>query len=107
MSIPIGNTILTPLQQQVASFQIRIAAQYAQLQLLLAVGTNLVWNNPNATPQQVCDALGTGAANLFALSALLCDLLGGITGTTPNPVPAGWTVTANDDGTITLTAPTS
>jgi hypothetical protein len=32
-------------------------------------------------------------------------LIGSVTGTTPNPVPAGWTITANADGTITLTPP--
>ena len=96
-----------PLAAQTAQFWNQIQRVYNSLQSILQAGTNLVWNNPNATPQQVVAAFGTNAASLFQLSSLLCGLIGSVTGTTPNPVPAGWTITASADGTITLTPPTA
>jgi hypothetical protein len=47
------------------------------------------------------------AAALFSLSALLCGLIGAISGTAPSPMPVGWSFTANSDGTVTLTPPAS
>ena len=96
------------LNASTAAFWLRIGQTLGILQGLLSSGATLVWNNPGgATPQQVCDSFGTNAAALFQLSSLLCTLIGSITGTTPNPVPAGWTVIANSDGTVTLTPPAS
>jgi hypothetical protein len=94
-----------PLSSGVANAITQINAQYRQLNQLLNNLSKFVWTNPKYTPQEVVTGFGTYAANLFQLSGLLCGLIGAVTGTTPNPIPAGWTWTANNDGTITLTAP--
>jgi hypothetical protein len=67
---------------------------------------NVLWNNPRATPQQVVAALGTQAVLIFTRSAELAAFLAGagVTGI-PLTVPAGWSYTANPDGSITLTPP--
>jgi hypothetical protein len=107
MAIDLSSSPVSPLTIGVNSFWARIQMEFSRLNSLLTDGSDLVWNNSGATPQQVVAAFGTNAASLFQLSALLCGLIGGITGTTPNPVPTGWTITANSDGTVTLTPPTA
>lgn len=73
-------------------------------------GIDLVWHGPelglhSLTPQQVCDALGTKAAKLFAWHGQLTRFLltqGAVEGFTPAvkfPVNA---FTENPDGTITI-----
>jgi hypothetical protein len=107
MPIDLSSSLADPLTISVNSFWLRIQAEFNRLNGLLNDGSGLVWNNSSATPQQVVAAFGTNAASLFQLSGLLCGLIGAITGTTPNPVPTGWTITANGDGSVTLTPPAS
>jgi hypothetical protein len=95
-----------PLTAGVQNAITQINAQYRQLFQLLNGLSRFVWNNPKYTPQEVVAAFGTYAANLFQLSGLLCQLIGAVTGQTPNPIPTGWTWSAATDGTVTLTAPT-
>jgi hypothetical protein len=86
----------------------QVVREYGRLQSLLNQGGTLVWNNPyGLAPQQAINLFGTNGVALIQLSSLLCNLLGAIGSTTPNPVPAGWSVTPNADGTVTLTSPTS
>ena len=68
---------------------------------------NAVWHNADGlTPQQVCDALGTKAANLFIIAGTMANALYQI-----DPVglgamvsvPAGYTAAINADGTVTIT----
>ncbi len=67
-----------------------------------------LWNNPEATPQQVVAALGTQAAMIFTRSAELAAFLtaAGVT-RIPTGVPAGWSYAANPDGSVTLTPPSA
>jgi hypothetical protein len=95
-----------PLTAGVNNSIVQINAQFRQLVQLLTTLSKFVWNDPKYTPQEVVAAFGTYAANLFQLSGLLCSLIGSVTGTTPNPIPTGWTWSAATDGTVTLTAPT-
>ncbi len=71
-----------------------------------------VWQNADGlTPQQVCDALGTKAGNLFVIAGTMANALYTIdpagVGAMVN-VPSGYTATINADGTVTvrLAAPT-
>jgi hypothetical protein len=107
MPIDLSSSPASPLTMSVNSFWARIQLEFNRLNSLLTDGSDLVWNNSGATPQEVVAAFGTNAAGLFQLSGLLCGLIGAITGTTPNPVPTGWTITANNDGSVTLTPPTA
>jgi hypothetical protein len=62
---------------------------------------NMVWNNKYLTPQQVCDALGTNAGELFTIAHAIISLVNSIV---PNtlPVTTPMTVTINQDGSVTL-----
>ena len=66
-----------------------------------------VWKNPDKlTPQQYCDTLGTDAAQFFAFGATLATLMTSVKpGVTVPGTPAGYTVTPNSDGTVTITPP--
>lgn len=68
---------------------------------------NEVWHNADGlTPQQVCDALGTKAADLFVIAGTMAGALYNIDpagiGTMVN-VPAGYAATPHADGTVTIT----
>ena len=69
-------------------------------------GTDAIWSNAaGLTPQQACDALGTGAARMFQLHGLLTDFilsiqqLEGLTSNVTLPTNA---FTLNPDGTVTV-----
>ena len=70
-----------------------------------------VWQNPDGlTPPQVCAALGNKAASLFVVAGTMANALYAIDPAGLGPminVPAGYTVSLHDDGTVTLayTAP--
>ena len=63
-----------------------------------------VWSNPmGLTPQQVVAALGTDAAELFRFLTVLSTAVNAATPGTINVAnPAGFTVTSNADGTVTI-----
>jgi hypothetical protein len=105
--IPLPAVPTAPLAQSCSRLYAQIGAQLNQLQQLLANGTNLIWNNPAASPQAVVAAMGANAGSIFQLSGLVCGLIGAVTGAAPNPVPAGWSVVINADNTVTLTPPSA
>ena len=68
---------------------------------------NEVWRNPDGlTPQQVCDALGGKASNLFVIAGTMAGALAQIDPAglgAMASVPAGYAATVNADGTVTIT----
>src|SRR4051812_45422786 len=60
------------INQKIAN-EIRDSVRCTLAIMLTAYQQNMkrIWRNPSATPQQVLDALGTDAAELFRLGALL------------------------------------
>ena len=93
----------------------QLLAQHAQF---LTNSWKLVWQNPQKlSPQQVCDviqtvatAAGSSCAQVFAAHAAGVAYVNGmIPGAVKAPydaVPAGVTITANEDGSLTVTMPT-
>lgn len=80
-----------------------IASTYRQTVHAHQHGMKLLWDTPEGiTPQDVIDALGTDAAEAFALSASLATLIESIDADQVVSVPDGVTFTANPDGTVTL-----
>ena len=68
-----------------------------------------MWHNADGlSPQQVCDALGPKAGNLFVIAGTMANALYQIdpvgVGTMVH-VPTGYTATIHDDGTVTVTGP--
>ena len=68
---------------------------------------NEVWHNADGlSPQQVCDALGSKASNLFVIAGTMANALYQIDPAglgTMVRVPAGYAATVNADGTVTIT----
>ena len=116
----------TPAPGYVATFQTtaaspladRQARTAARLSTRLTVGEaqllqnfhdlyNDVWHNADGlTPQQVCDALGSKAANLFVIAGTMANALYQIDPAglgSMASVPAGYTAASNADGTVTIT----
>ena len=74
-----------------------------QLQNLLNNWLQWIYKNPTgATPQEVVANLGASAGGLFESAGAIANAIGTATGVTPAVPPAGWTVTVNADGTVTL-----
>lgn len=64
-----------------------------------------LWNNPHATPQQVCDELGTKAVMNFDDHAALTELIverSIAAGLTPDIKLPTHAFTRNQDGTVTV-----
>ena len=85
----------------------RLTNGNAQLLMNFRSVYNEVWKNPDGlTPQQVSDALGTKADNLFVIAGTMANALYQIDpaglGSMVGP-PAGYTITGNADGTVTIT----
>ena len=114
---PVGyvDTFKISTAAPLADRQARTAARLAQRmvsgesQLLMNYRAlyNEVWKNTDGlTPQQVCDALGTKAANLFVIAGTMANALYQIDpvgiGVLVN-VPTGWTNAIHADGTVILT----
>lgn len=66
-------------------------------------GAQTFWNNPQATPQEISDALGTDASEVFSLHYKLGEIIA-----TVNPIFLENTAnlignfTQNEDGTVTI-----
>ncbi len=69
--------------------------------------SEFIWKNRQYTPQQVLDGYGTDAADLFKLSAAFNAMIEAYTGEPLSVVPEGYSYTINEDGTVTVTAPTA
>lgn len=76
-----------------------------------------VWENSRATPQEIMTALGTNAVKVLAASTVDAGWFTALATTTGKPVSdfidpkylaikAGWTVTPNQNGSVTVVAPT-
>lgn len=100
-----GEQELTLAQKQERT-KVRIARKsYETYQGLIGSYTDIremVWNNQQGlTPQQVFDALGTDAAEMFQLSGLLVQTVNAVK---PDTLSAAqpYEFTVNDDGTVTV-----
>lgn len=64
----------------------------------------LIWFNPKGlTPQQVMDGLGTDAGQVFILAAGLASYVNSINANTL-PTKTPYSITINNDGTVTIGA---
>ena len=64
----------------------------------------MVWSNPQLNPQQVLDAFGKDAAQLFLIASAFQNAVNTVVPGTINQVPP-YQVTINNDGTVTVGAP--
>lgn len=66
-------------------------------------GAKNFWDNPQATPSEIAEALGTDAREVFLLHYALGQLINNIK---PEAISEGWShigqFTMNEDGTVTI-----
>ena len=98
--------ILSDVEYQQCQVQINIESAMKDLHGRMVFTFNqvmdLVWNNPNLTPQQVMDAFGPRAAELFQLAGLCQNTIEtALPGT--NLLQPTVVFTINNDGTVTVT----
>lgn len=77
---------------------------YYQMVNAFNQGSTIFWNNPmGATPQEIADALGSDAKEIFELHAKLGALLATVK---PDSIAEGASIvgqfTLNDNGTVTI-----
>jgi hypothetical protein len=100
-----------PFNNQPISAHDRAAAQvlglsnqmYNQMVRKYTKAYDLVWNNPNATPDKIVASMGTNAVKIFESSAAMGQLLKNAGADVPTTMPTGWNFQANPDGSVTLT----
>jgi hypothetical protein len=76
---------------------------FQQMRDIFTESFNLIWFNNVLTPQEAVDALGSDAAELFRLAEVLTMAVNSAKPDTITPgIPAGFTVSFNEDGTATI-----
>jgi hypothetical protein len=96
---------LTTDQQQAQAFINVIQRQWQALGGVFTQIATWVWANPTLTPQQAFDAFGTNATSLCVLANAYLALLTAVGAPAASPVPAGYSLTMNADGTVTVVPP--
>jgi hypothetical protein len=93
---PSADVVASRLKQQ--AFQ-----QFQQLVSVYEQGLRNFWKNPHCSPQEIADALGVEAYELFQLhGAIKATILAVKPDATLTEVSAYGEYTANEDGSITI-----
>lgn len=98
-----AQRIATRIVNQTARAATMLIQQWEQ-------GFDALWNNPQATPEEILAEMGTDAAEVFELSTAMIGLMSNIL---PSKLPDEWTriqakiaakpaTTVNEDGTVTI-----
>jgi hypothetical protein len=81
--------------------------QFQDNQALAVELSKFIWSNP-ANAQAQFNLFGTNAAGLCVLASAYVAFVAAATASPPiSPMPEGWDVTPNSDGTVTVVPPTS
>lgn len=66
-------------------------------------GAKTFWDNPQASPSEIAQELGSNAREVFQLHYMLGQLIGSVK---PESIAEGWSLvgqfTMNEDGTVTI-----
>jgi hypothetical protein len=106
MSI-LNPTSNTPAQQAASQILAIPRMAFQQLGTAGIRGYNLLWNNPRATPEDIFTALGTDAQKVLGFAGINITAvqsaaeLDGISPPAIPEIPSNYTLTMNDDGSIT------
>lgn len=97
----------TPINNhaKIAADQLRMTAfhTFQVMNRAFNEGAKTFWNNPNATPEEISNQLGTDAKEIFQLHYALGQLIGSIK---PENISDTLNIigqfTMNEDGTVTI-----
>lgn len=95
--VPPGQVVAERIKQQARQ-------TFQQLTMAFNQGARAFWKNNDATPEQIAEALGTNAVEVFQLHGKIGALLASVrpAAIAPGLAMVG-TFTYNDDGTVTIT----
>lgn len=95
--VPAGEVVAERLKQQARQ-------TFQQLVMAFNQGARAFWKNNDATPYEICEALGTDAKEIFELHGKIGALLASVN---PEAIAPGaalvGTFTYNNNGTVTIT----
>jgi hypothetical protein len=100
------NPSLTKPQKAAARIRGDIQRAFMQMKNTFNMTVMQIWNNPDPelTPQAIIAEFGTDAAELFGLSNAMIGLMNTFAGAEISTIiPAKYSVTVNEDGSITIT----
>lgn len=93
----------TPAQAAASELKQDALATFNALVSAYTIGAMKFWSNPDATPAEIAEALGTQAGELFALHAKIGRLIAEVR---PSSVEAGTSLVGqfemNADGSVTI-----
>lgn len=98
----------TPAQLTATRITNDIRRAYNQMIQVFNTSSRLIWNNTQASPEEMFTAFGTDAAQLFVMSGAIITLANTVAGVSlPSPVPPNYSFTINNDGSVTLSQTSS
>ena len=105
MNIPFSPIEIAPEVAAAGSIKQNANQLFGVMRQTFTGSYNLVWNNPNATPEAVVTALGPDADRIFESSSLTASLLNFVSGTTDyqTAMPSTYSYTSLGSGYAKLT----
>ena len=90
--------------QEAANSLVKITKNtFDKIKISYSQGVQTFWNNPKATPQEIAEALGTNASEVFSLHYNLGALIATIDPSfLENTASLIGNFTQNEDGTVTI-----
>ena len=98
----------TPAQKAANNITRIIQNSYAGFTNSIKTGLTILWNNPEATPQDIATALGTSGVEILQLAELAATTIQSAATIDGAPVPAisitnsNYSITMNGDGSVTI-----
>jgi hypothetical protein len=104
MSILDNVNIEDSVSERISNYiKIQTKQNFESMVLFFNEGAKSFWKNPNATPTQIANNLGTNAKEIFELHHALGQFIANIK---PESIEEGLSVigqfTMNEDGTVTI-----
>ncbi|NDF13422.1 MAG: hypothetical protein EB060_11500 [Proteobacteria bacterium] len=97
---------ITPAIRTAAQIKQNARATYQAMMNAFEQNARLFWKNPQSRPSDLSAALGTDAAEVFALHAKLGSILEEVKpGCTADALKLVGNFTVNSDGTVTINSP--
>jgi hypothetical protein len=108
MSILDSTPAPDPAQSVANNLKLSTKQTFFMMKNAFNAGSSNFWNNPRATPTQIASALGSDAKEVFELHYALGQLIASVK---PEAISNGLSLigqfTMNDDGTVTISTPTT
>tara|TARA_B100001113_G_scaffold349652_1_gene345390 strand:- start:2237 stop:2554 length:318 start_codon:yes stop_codon:yes gene_type:complete len=102
----LDNNLITPTAAEAAATSlVKITKNsFSKLVHAYEAGVDTFWDNPEATPQEIANVLGTDASEVFSLHYKIGQLVASLDADVLSAATAKvGTFVQNEDGTVTIT----